>query len=847
MCPPVSLGGWLKERRRALDLTQGELAQRVGCSTVTIHKLETGASHPSKEMAERLACCLGLPTETWATFVRFARGGSCGPSLLASTSSRTPTAHGTYHLPVSSTKLIGREIDLAALRKRLRDGARLVTLLGPPGIGKTRLALELAYQMLDEFAEGVFFVPLAPVADPTLVADAIGQALSMVETRVRPMADQIKSYLREKQTLLILDNFEHVVEAAPLVADLLVVCPWLTILCTSRQPLRIRGERQYPVPPLAVPEPPAAILPALTTADALRYPAIALFVERAQAVAPGFALNDAEAGCVAEICRRLDGVPLAIELSAAHIKLLSPKELLERWQGSLILSSGRLRDAPLRHQTLENAVDWSYGLLDEREKKLLGGLAVFAGGADLRAIEAVCECQDLACLASLVDKSLVKRMTGADGEGRFVLLEMIREYALARLVASGQETVLRLKHAAYYQRLAAEARQGVVGPQQLAWFRRLEIEQPNLRAVLQWTLKREALEAPVAVGLCMAVDLFWFWTQRGHLREGLEWFESGLAATQDEDGTPARANALWEAGACAAYLGLGCKSGAYLDAAVTACRAVIARSGREGAAVDTSLPHSAGEAVAGLGYALALRAFFSTRPAVAAAARADFDASVRIFRETRDEFGLAYALNCFGHWASRNGDMVSARPALEESLTLFQRTGNLWGANAALANLHRLYELVGEREQIERMMATLLPTYGHVAELGEMQRIQVVLWWLSYWACTTGDESSRLPAFRQAINVQRLIGFQLMLGAMFFEPTYLALQAGMPTRAVRLAAAAQRWLEQLKVDLASPPELEAALAEARRQLPEGAYARAWAEGRAMTISESAAYALSGEE
>jgi predicted ATPase/DNA-binding XRE family transcriptional regulator len=843
-----TFGSWLKQQRRALDLTQKELAQRAGCSTVTIHKIETSALRPSKDTAERLALCLEISPDARPGFVRFARGGPREQAMDGTSSSRDAAVRTSRSLPLPATQLIGREDDLVAIRKRLRAGARLLTLIGPPGVGKTRLALEAAYQVADEYSDGVFFVSLAAVADPSRVAKAIGQVLSVAEARAWSMTEQIKISLREKQVLLVLDNLEQVIEAAAFLADLLASCPWLTILVTSRQALRIHGERLYVVPALGVPTSEAGH--ALTAAEALRYPAVALFVERAEVAFPGFPFSDAAAETVAEICRRLNGLPLAIELVAAHADLFSPAELLQRWTGPWILASAGLRDAPARQQTLHDAIDWSYRLLDENEKSLLRRLAVFAGGADLAAIEVVCGCQSLDCLASLVDQSLIQRVTGPEAERRLFLLEVIREYALVRLAECGEEFGVRLSHAGYYQRLAAAARAGLGGPQQFVWFHLLERERGNLHAALAWALRQDPATEPetVELGLRLAADLYGFWWLQSHLREGLTWLERALDVAGRCDDAPALTDLMWKAGACAGYLGLGHKSLNYFDSCIETSRAILGRLAnamlRSPAAPLALRANTTRRALA---HALELRSFFTAERNHLNDARADLDEAIAILREAGDDMDLAHALITYGHWAGRNGESAAARSALDESLELLKRAGNLHGSAMARGDLVRTYEYEGDFEAASRQWERESAPPSTTKDLGEAVRIHVVTWWLFYLAGSEGDEDRRLGVFRKAVAQQHTLGYRSFVDGSLYEPVYLALQAGMLMRAVRLAGATRVWLKQLGLTLDEPPQVAYALANVRLQLGDVVFDQAWAEGSDMSIPESAAYALSGEE
>ena len=423
------------------------------------------------------------------------------------------------NLPVPRTAFIGREHEAAALRQLLgRDDVRLVTLTGPGGIGKTRLALQVAGEIGQQFPSGVGFVSLSVVREPGLIASTIAQAVGVRETGNQSAQESVKDYLGglDQPMLLLLDNFEHLVSAAPVISDLLSVGPKLKIIVTSQSPLHVYGEHEFPVPPLALPDPKS--LPPLNALS--RLPAIALFVERARAVKHDFALTNENAPAVAAVCARLDGLPLAIELAAARIKLLSPSAMLARLESCLNLLTGGARDLPTRQQTLRGTVDWSYGLLNRAEQTLFRRISVFLGGCTLEAVEAVCDTAgDLGSdvldgMASMVDKSLVQQVEDAAGETRFMMLSTIREYALERLAASDDVAATRRSHAAYYLVLAEEgALEAAAHPE---WLDRFEIEHDNFRAALEYLIKIGDADW----GLRLGTALFHFWETREYLTEG---------------------------------------------------------------------------------------------------------------------------------------------------------------------------------------------------------------------------------------------------------------------------------------------------------------------------------------
>jgi len=536
-------GRWLRARRKALDLTQNDLAHHIGCSVVAIRKFEAGERRPSKQIAERLAVYLAIPPEEHAAFIRFARGRSTPNPPLGSEQRatldpwRALSVHPT-NLSVPPARLIGREQAVAAVRDYLlRDEVRLLTLLGAPGIGKSCLGLQAAASLVEQFRDGAFFVELGSTEDPDLVATTMAQTLGVVSAGNQPPSAGLAQFLKNKQMLLLLDNFEHVVAAAPLLTDLLAACPGLKVLVTSRAALHMQNEWHYSVSPLALPD--LARLPDVETLS--HYSAVALFVQYARVVRPDFTLTSANAHAVAAICTRLDGLPLAIKLAAAHSRLLSPPDLLKRlMDGPALLQmlADGPRDLPARQQSLRDAIDRSYNLLGPEEQKLCRRLAVFAGGFSLAAAEAVTSAtHDLSAniirgVEALIDQSLLQSQKPEAGEPRFEMLVTIRESALERLKLSGELARIQRRHGGYYLRLAETAEPCLSGEEQTLWLNRLERDHDNLRAALRWALDRRGMR--IALRLCVALDRFWL--LQGHQSERRKWLELVLTASSRAQG-----------------------------------------------------------------------------------------------------------------------------------------------------------------------------------------------------------------------------------------------------------------------------------------------------------------------
>lgn len=702
----ASLGELLRQCRERRRMSREELAARTdpAISSDTIANVERGRTRPYHQTLLTLCAALGLDgpeqtavLEAWRRVATpadaqrrdgsYSGGASAVMSGLGSAGVAT-VPQRLHNLPTELSSFVGREREIAEL-VRLLGTTRLVTLTGPGGVGKTRLALQVASDAADRFANGVSFVPLAPIRDRLLVTSAIARALAVQEVAGRPLLATLQDAVGDRALLLVLDNFEQVLGAAVQVAALLTACPRLRILVTSRAVVHVSGEHDYAVPPLRLPErdspPPLERLS--------QYEAVRLFIERAQAAQTSFAVTNESAPVVSEICHRLDGLPLAIELAAARVRVLAPGAILARLGRRLDLLVGGARDQSERHQTLRAAIAWSYDLLDDGERALFRQLAVFTGGCRLEAVEAVAGVRGdpatagdvapprnaLATVISLVEQGLVQAITQADGEPRFRLLETIREYGLERLEASGETTQLRRCHAAYYLTFAEDAELKTLGRVPGAdardWLDRLEAEHDNMRAVLGWSQasatagqswdKAEAVEpSSVEVGLRLAGALARFWFERGHLHEGRRWLEAALAGMlAREQGDYERAAALLEEGlALGRALGVG--------------------------RVITSALRQLGHMAQALGDAE--RATMLLQDGL--------DAS----RRMGDGWELAQSLHFLGIVVHQQGNLEQAAALLEESLVLNREIGASFGVAWTLQDLG---EVVCDQGDYERATA----------------------------------------------------------------------------------------------------------------------------------------------
>jgi predicted ATPase len=737
-------------------------------------------------------------------------------------------------LPAQRTGFVGRAREQAALKEiLLRPDVALVTLTGPGGIGKTRLALEVARETVDEFPGGVFFVPLALVNEPEGIVPAILQVLGVPEgsgpTPLAALREHLQASARQPM-LLLLDGFEHLVSAASLVADLVEAGPRLKVLVTSQAPLHVYGEREFPVPPLAMPDSRTARAEELSRSDA-----VALFLQRAVAVKPDFALTEENATAIAEICARLDGLPLAIELAAARVKLLSPAAMRARLENRLHLLTGGARDLPARQQTLRGAIDWSYELLSSAEQKLLRRLSVFVDGCTLEAAEAVCDARSdlgldlLEGIGSLMDKSLLGKIEPAGGEPRFVLLETIREYGLERLASSGEEPVTRRAHAAYFLVLAedkaSERSPRGVRPQgsppareASAWLEELELEHDNLRAALDWLIESEEAEW----GLRLGMALFEFWEEREHPAEGRERLEKLLSLSGAAPRTRARARALFAAGVLAGELGDEVASKAFFEESLDISREQEDRKGiavalnalAVGARNRGALERSRSlfeESLAlwkQLEDSLAVVRSLSNLANVARLqgrfedARSLFGECLAISRRLGDRAGIGWSLNQQGDVAREQGDPTAARSLYEESLTVFRDIGDRWGIAGSLADLGNLAR---DQREFTTSRRLLRESMGIFEELDHQRGIARLL---ECFACTAAVQSQ-------------------------------------PERVLRLAGAAAALRQTLGAALtgAEQVRLEKLLAPAREALTSAAGSAAWMEGWAMPLEMAIAEAV----
>jgi predicted ATPase/DNA-binding XRE family transcriptional regulator len=776
-------GEQLRRLREAAGLTQEELASRAGLTAKAVSALERGErKRPYPHTVRSLAEALDLSEEARLDLQ------SAIPRRSAETpvsSAVVPAAVPEPALPAPHTPLVGREQELAEVELFLRErGVRLLTLTGTGGVGKTRLALRAARQVAGLFPGGVVFVALASLGDPALVLPTIAQSLGLREAEYRTPHEAIRVFLKDKKLLLVLDNLEHLLGAAPEVADLIEDCPGLSVFVTSRAPLRVRGEQEYPVGPLALPASTLSPDPEQVFAS----PSGRLFAERARAASPAFELTEANAAAVAAICWRLDGLPLALELAAAKVRFLDPATLLSRLDRAL--SAGWARDLPERQRTMRAALDWSYDLLDGAQRELFGRLSVFAGGFTLEAAESVGAADEVGTedviylLEGLVEQSLVTAGPDPDGGGvRYGMLEPVRQYALERLEEGGGAEDTRSRHAGYYLALAERGGPELRGRDQAIWLGRLETELDNLRAALSWSVEHGGGQE-----IARAAWKSWtYWWLSGHISEGRRWAEEALAREPEIPDSP-RATLLF---------------------------------------VAATLGQALGD--------------FET-------ARVMNDESMEIYRRLGDDIGFYYASGTAGLIAVGQGRYDEGLSLMEESGERRLEMGDRWPASAMFGFSATVALGMGDREHARRLaerslslgreigareaVSVALPTLAAIARAdGDHERARRLFGEGLLFSAEVGDGT----------NVAYYLEGLATLAASEGRPERAARLWG-------AAEAILEQIEVIAYPHATDRSFnDRQLAAARESLDERAWEEAWAEGRAMTTEEAVGYALEHRE
>ena len=791
-----SFGYWLKLKRKALDLTREDLAKQVGYSAATIRKIEDEERHPSAQVVERLAEVLKIPQNERTDFLRFARGDLKSAPVETDEDHpwRASTKSPRSNIPATTTSLIAREKEIADVREYLsQDDIRLVTLIGPPGIGKTRLSIETARASLRDFPDGVFFVPLALVDDPNSIPSAIIPALGYMESGRNAPEEQLKESIGQKQMLIVLDNCEHLIEGVASVASrLLSACPRLKMLTTSRESFRIPGEWLYPVPAFDIPKESDTI----DLSNASGFPALMLFAERARAVQPDFKLTAENIQTIAAICAHLDGLPLVIELIAARMRLMSPQALLERMSGQFVLTADGMRAPSERQKTLRNAIDWSYNLLSDQEQKLFVYISVFSGSFTLVDVEAifahtVTEKSVPELLALLLDKSLIRRVANESSEDQYEVLVTIREYALERLRQSGEETEVRNWHLAYFLALAEKAGKELYGQDQLEWVSRLRLSRNNVRASLDWAIETEQTESALQI----ARNLDWFWHICSDYAEAAQWVLRILRLPDVSSYPEAHAGILAQLQHYKHLLG------------------------RHFAAQIQN-----GEEV--VSYA---------------------EQALAIARAHNDIHNSAYALSMIGMNLIIEKSFAEAQQVLEESRALFQQAQDEWEYAYTVF-------LLGWKSFMQNNLEPALPlleqAYAIFKKLGERLFLCVSLRYLGTTRIRLGNIKQGVEELRDSLTFAQQLGSKYEIAAGLYRWGQAAQYLGSPARTVALFWAAKTAHDTIGMGVWTQgldAEFDSVLERCRAALGEAAFAEAVEQGRAMTMEQAIAYALEDPE
>jgi non-specific serine/threonine protein kinase len=808
----ISFGVWLHQQRRALDFSLRAFAEQVGCAEVTLRRIEAGTLKPSKELASILLEKLGIPESERLQWISFARGLSNIPHPLSSRSDKPIT-----NLPTSLTTFIGREKEQSDII-RLLIKHRLVTLTGSGGVGKTRLSIKVGEQVLANYTDGVWLVELAPILDPLLVPRITAIALGLRDEPQLPITDMLSDYLREKKMLVILDNCEHLQDAcAQLVDPLLKRCTGLKILATGREPLGNMGEALYRVPSLVLPDMQQLIS---TFRD---FESVKLFEERAQLARFNFSLTLENASSVAQICHRLDGIPLAIELAAAKVTVFSPEQIAKRLDESFNLLTTRSPTELPHHHTLRATMEWSYDLLTEPEQRLFCRVSVFVGGFILEAAEEICGDDGLnrndilELLGHLVDKSLVNAEQGSPTAGtRYRILETIRQYGLEKLREVGEESQIHTQHLEYFLQLAEQAEPKLLTSEQEITLTELDAEYGNLSSALEWAMKNNPVRA-----LQLATALSQFWEVRGYIGQGRIAIERALRQAQ---GAPKelRAKGLLCDAHMADRQGDYARAKASVEESLDMWREMGDKKGiADSLRVLGSVVWVQGDYVAAQNY---------------------YEECLALLQEIGDKRGIASTLNNLGNAVVRTGDYAAARRYEEESVAIFRELGDNLSLAMALNNLGVVAEEQGDSNAARRFYEESISISR---ELGEKTFVVYALNGLAHVICLQGDLINAWRYYRESLVISQEIGEKRIIAYCLEGFAKVAARQGNTKNATQLFGAADALRQAIgaPLDPAERAELDQDVIAARNQLGEKNFELTWAEGRVMTMEQAIEFAL----
>jgi non-specific serine/threonine protein kinase len=849
----ISFGTWLRERRRALDLTQQAFADQVGCARITLSRIEADTLKPSKELALILLEKVGIPQMECEQWARFARGLSGLPSkdVQSSTSVRPRT-----NLPASLTSFIGREKEQLEIIKLITK-YRLITLTGSGGVGKTRLSLKIGEQVLEDYRDGVWLVELAPLSDPMLLPQNIAATFGiMMQSNISPL-ELLVNFLQTKTLLLLLDNCEHLMDACAQLSDtLLKKCPQLKILATSREALGILGEVAYRVPSLGLPDIQQLL-------EKFRdYESVRLFEERAQLAQTDFALTIENASSVAQICSRLDGIPLAIELAAARVNMFSTEQIAARLEASFNLLTGGSRTVLPRHQTIRASIDWSWNLLTDPERILLRRLSVFAGGWTLEAAESVCSGNSLEphqvweLMAQLVAKSLIMVDQKLAGETRYHFHEIIRQYAHEKLSDAGEEENARSRHLKYFLQFTEQAEATLRGPTQIEWFARLNAERNNLRTALAWAVKISDVEA----GLYLSGRLGYVWAQFD-IQEGIRWLTEFTQKPKSNDYPLARAKALLTRGR---FLIPVLK---YSEARVVAqeCLAIYRAQKDQHGEIDgllllassmfnlTELEQSLEVALQALALSRSLGDKYREAQSLMQLGECrwqlttyrDFtyiEQAIYLNRQLKNWSGLADYTGRAGRWILLSGNLQAAEKYAEEAMSLHRQLGNKRGLGGALEIYGRIAFALGDSEKARKFLRESIEIWQ---EIGERMGYLWVRSVLGYCTLSQGDIDVARHIFSE--TAQEFFKDKIEIGVIFnlegMAGLYIAI--GKPEMAAHLIGWADATRERI-IDPRPPleqPDVDKIIATCLAKMGEVAFSEAYEAGRQMSLEDAVEYAL----